>query len=234
MKSKKKEFDELMRKSLKEAMRIDQEMLEEKLKNTEPHVFSEEFERKMGKVIADHRKRCKRRAVIRFSAKMAACLLLCVLCVGLVTANHTAMASLPSIDIKGWFEKYFEFSKGEYTEDSEIVFSEAQILYIPEGFTKTEEEVTRTYRNYVYENEEDKNFSLRVSRTIVQTQQDNEAIEREIFKAENRYEYARTRHALKTIYVWEDDEGLYYYLSGNIEEKELELVMISIQEGVIK
>ena len=74
--SKKKEFDELMRKSLEEAMRIDQEMLEEQLKDTEPHVFSEEFERKMEEVIATHRKRCKRRAVIRFSAKMAACLLL--------------------------------------------------------------------------------------------------------------------------------------------------------------
>lgn len=231
MEKNKKEVDEKIRQYLIAMMELEEERLNEQLEECEPHVFSEEFERKMQNLLTVHRKRCKRRAVLRFAVKMAACLLLCV---GLVTATHTAVASLPSIDIKGWFEKYFEFSKGEYTEDSEIAFSEAQILYIPEDFTKTEEEVTRTYRNYVYENKDDKNFSLRVSRTIVQTQQDNEDIERELFNTEKGYEYARTRHDLKTIYVWEDDGGLYYYLSGNIEEKELELIMFSIQEGVIK
>lgn len=231
MKAKKKEFDELMRKSLEEAMRIDQERLEEQLKNAEPHVFSEEFERKMGKVIADHRKRCKRRAVIRFSVKMAACLLLCVLCVGLVTAKHTAVASLPSIDIKGWFDKYFEFSKGSHIDVRDVDFSEEKITYIPEGFVKTEEEQMRTYSNYVYENKEGQYFYVRCCMTLTQSQQDNEDIIQEVIKGENGYEYTMIIQTDEIMYIWEDTMGLYYYVSGNIAQEELMLVMNSIQEG---
>lgn len=228
MKSKKKEFDELMRKSLEEAMRIDQERLEEQLKNTEPHVFSEEFERKMEEVIATHRKRCKRRAVIRFSTKMAACLLLCVC---LVTATHTAVASLPSIDIKGWFDKYFEFSKGSHIEVSDVDFSDEKITYIPEGFVKTEEEQMRTYINYVYENNEGKYFYIRCSTTYVQSQQDNENTIREVIKGESGYEYTEVIQTDEIMYIWEDNSGLYYYVSGNIEQEDLLLIMNSIQEG---
>ena len=224
----KNEVDEILRTCLIEATERGVEKLNEQMENMEPHVFSEEFEQKMAKLFNDRRKQIKRRKVYYFAATMAAVL---VLCVGIVTATHTASASLPSIDIKGWFDKYFEFSKGAHTETDEIIFSEEQIAYIPEGFIKTEEEQMRTYSNYVYENQAGDFFYVRVGMTLVQSQQDNENIIREVLKGENGYEYARTKQADQITYVWEDDKGLYYYVCGNIAEEDLLLIMSGIQEG---
>ena len=49
--------DEKLRQSLLEAMAMDDASLEEEMKNVEPHVFSEEFERNMAKLIKRFRRR---------------------------------------------------------------------------------------------------------------------------------------------------------------------------------
>ena len=227
MEKNKKEVDEKIRQYLIAMMELEEERLNEQMEECEPHVFSEEFERKMQNLLTVHRKRCKRRAVLRFAAKMAACLLLCV---GLVTATHTAVASLPAMDIKGWFAKHFEFSKGSHSEE-EIAFSEEMITYIPEGFVKTEEEKMFTYQKYVYKNPDGKYFCIRCSKTVVESQQDNENIVREVINGENGIEYTRIKQKDEVMYIWEDEAGIYYYVFGNIKEEELKLVMISLQGG---
>lgn len=227
MEKNKKEVDEKIRQYLIAMMELEEERLNEQMEECEPHVFSEEFERKMQNLLTVHRKRCKRRAVLRFAAKMAACLLLCV---GLVTATHTAVASLPAMDIKGWFAKHFEFSKGNQTKE-EVDFSEEMITYIPEGFVKTEEEKMYTYQRYVYENSTGKYFIVRCSKALVESQQDNENIVREVITGENGIEYTLIKKADEATYIWEDTDSMYYYVSGNIQEEELQRVVISLQEG---
>ena len=230
MEKNKKEVDEKIRQYLIAMMELEEERLNEQMEECEPHVFSEEFERKMQNLLTVHRKRCKRRAVLRFAAKMAACLLLCV---GLVTATHTAVASLPAMDIKGWFAKHFEFSKGSQTKE-EVDFSEEMITYIPEGFVKTTEEKKYTYQRYAYEDRNGNYFNIRCSKALVESQQDNENIVREVITGDNGIEYTRIKQEKEVMYIWEDDAGMYYYVSGNIKEEELKQVMINLQMGASK
>ena len=49
--------DEKLRQSLLEAMALDDAKLEEEMENEEPHVFSEEFERNMAKLLKRFRRR---------------------------------------------------------------------------------------------------------------------------------------------------------------------------------
>lgn len=229
MRYKKNRANEKMRESILEAMRLEDERVEEEMKKHEKHVFSEQFEQKMEEIFAARRKKIRRRKIYRYAASIAAVM---ILVFGTVTATFTTGASMPSIDISGWFEKYFVFGKGTSDKgDGGIAFSEERITYIPEGFVKTEEENKNTYYDYVYENQEGKYIHVRVSKTLALSQQDSEDVVRKEQKGENGYEYTIIEQAEEITYIWESHENLYYYVTGNIEEEELMRIMNSIQEG---
>lgn len=229
MSTQKNEAEEKLRECIIEAMRLEDERVEEEMKKQDNHVFSEQFEQKMEELFAARRKKIKKRKFYRYAASIAAVMLLVF---GTVSATFTTGASMPSIDISGWFEKYFVFGKGTPAKgDGGIDFSEERITYIPDGFVKTEEENKNTYYDYVYENQEGKYFHVRVSKTLVLSQQDSEDVVRKEKKGENGYEYTIIDQAEETTYIWESYENLYYYLTGNIEEEELMRIMNSIQEG---
>ena len=224
----KKAADEKLRESLRECMQGKNVMLDEEMEQYEDHVFSDKFETEMKKLFVVRNKKAERAKVFKYAVSVAAALLVVV---GIAATSITSTkATLPSIDILGWFDTYFEYDKGTSTsKDTELIFDEAQITYIPEGFVKISEEVKFTHIEYGYENAEGKNFSVRVSKAGGFPHQDNEEIARENSMNERGYECLYIKHEDREVYVWEDSEGVYYRVSGNVGQEELEFIMNGIQ-----
>ena len=224
----KKAADEKLRESLRECMRKKSAMFDEEMEQYEDHVFSDKFETEMKKLFVVRNKKAERAKVFKYAVSVAAALLV-VVGIAFTSATSTK-ATLPSIDILGWFDTYFEFDKGTSTsKDTELIFDEAQITYIPEGFVKTGENKNFTYIEYEYENSENKNFLVYVSRVKVNTQQDNEEIFKESFLNEDGYECLHLMRGEDDVYIWEDSEQVYYRVSGNVGQNELETIMNGIQ-----
>ena len=223
-----KAADEKLREGLRECMQRKNVMLDEEMEQYEDHVFSDKFETEMKKLFVVRNKKTERAKIFRFAVSVAAAVLVVV---GIASASLTSTkATLPSIDILDWLDDYFEFSKGTSTsKDTELIFDEAQITYIPEGFVKITEEVKFTHIEYGYENAEGKNFSVRVSKTLNQPQQDNEEIVKETLVNDGGYECLYIERENEFAYIWEDSEGLYYRVYGNVDKNELNSVMNGIQ-----
>ena len=222
-----KAADEKLRESLRECMQQKNAMLDEEIEQYEAHVFSDKFETEMKKLFVVRNKKSERARIFKYAVSVAAALLVVV---GIASASVTSTkATLPSIDILSWLDTHFEFGKGTSTsKDSELIFVEEQITYIPEGFVKITEEVKFTHIEYGYENAEEKNFSVRVSKALNQPNQDNEEIIRETFLNSRGYECLYIERANEVVYIWEDAGGLYYHLWGNVTKEELEAVMNGI------
>ena len=225
-----KAADEKLRESLRECMQVKNAMLEveEETEPYEDHVFSDKFEAEIKKLLVVRNKKAERAKLFKYAVSVAAAILVVV---GIVSASATSTkATLPSIDILGWFDTHFEFGKGTPTsKDGELIFDEAQITYVPEGFVKTGENKNFTYIEYGYENADGKNFSVRVSKAGVLPHQDNEAIVRETFVNDGGCECLYIERENEFAYIWEDSEGRYYQIWGNMKRDELESVMNGIQ-----
>ena len=223
-----KAADEKLREGLRECMQQKNAMLDEEIEQYEDHVFSDKFETEMKKLFVVRNKKSERARIFKYAVSVAAALLVVV---GIVSASATSTkATLPSIDILEWLDDHFEFNKGISTsKDSELIFDEAQITYIPEGFVKTGENKTFTYIEYKYENAEEKCFSVRVIKALNQPQQDNEEIVKETFVNVAGYECLYIERENELAYIWEDSEGLYYQIWGTVKREDLETVMNGIQ-----
>ena len=223
-----KAADEKLREGPRECMQQKNAMLDEEIEQYEDHVFSDKFETEMKKLFVVRNKKSERARIFKYAVSVAAALLVVV---GIASASVTSTkATLPSIDILGWFDTHFEFSKGTTdSKESEFIFEEAQITYIPEGFVKTGENKTFTYMEYRYENAEGKYFSVRVTETLTQLHHDNEEVVRETFVNDGGYECLYIEREKECIYIWEDAEGVYYRVYGNADKHELNSVMNGIQ-----
>ena len=219
--------DQILSDCLQECMQQKQVMIDEEMEQYEDYIFSDEFETGMKELLVVRNKKTKSTGVFKYAVSMAAALLVVV---GIVSASATSTkATLPTIDILGWFDTHFEFSKGTPdSKESQFIFDEEQITYIPEGFVKVTEEVKFTHAEYGYENAEGKTFSVRVSKAGVLPQQDKEESAREIFLNSRGYECLYIERANEVVYIWEDARGLYYHLWGNVTKEELEAVMNGI------
>ena len=225
-----KAADEKFRESLRECMQVKNAMLEveEETEPYEDHVFSDKFEAEIKKLLIVRNKKAERAKLFKYAASVAAAILVVV---GIVSASATSTkATLPSIDILGWFDTHFEFSKGtSNSKESELIFDEAQITYIPEGFVKVTEEVKFTHAEYGYENAGGVHFYVYVSKARVTPQHDNEEITREIFLNHAGYECLYIEREDEEFYYWEDSDGLFYRVYGNAGKQELNSVMNGIQ-----
>ena len=225
-----KAADEKLRESLRECMQVRNAMLEveEETEPYEDHVFSDKFEAEIKKLLVVRNKKAERAKLFKYAVSVAAAILVVV---GIVSASATSTkATLPSIDILGWFDTHFEFSKGTPdSKESEFIFDEAQITYIPEGFVKIGENRIFTYIEYRYENASGDYFFVYVSKSGVTPQQDNEETSREIFLNGNGYECLFTERGDERVYSWEDSQGLFYRVYGNMDRNELNSVMNGIQ-----
>ena len=223
-----KAADEKLREGLRECMQQKNAMLDEEIEQYEDHVFSDKFETEMKKLFVVRNKKSERTRIFKYAVSVAAALLVVV---GIVSASVTSTkATLPSIDIHGWFDTHFEFSKGTpNSKESELIFDEAQITYIPKGFVKVTEEVKFTHAEYRYKNASGDYFFVYVSKAGVTPQQDNEEITREIFLNDDGYECLYIEREDVDSYSWEDSQGLFYRVYGNASRQELNSVMNGIR-----
>ena len=223
-----KAADEKLREGLRECMQQKNAMLDEEIEQYEDHVFSDKFETEMKKLFVVRNKKSERARIFKYAISVAAALLVVV---GIASASVTSTkATLPSIDILSWLDTHFEFNKGTSTsKDNELIFDEEQITYIPEGFVKISEEVKFTHIEYKYENTGGAHFSIYVSKAKVNPQQDNEEISRELFLNDDGYECLFIERENELAYSWEDSEGLYYRVYGNVDKHDLNSVMNGIQ-----
>ena len=223
-----KAADEKLRESLRECIRKKSAMFDEEMEQYEDHVFSDKFETEMKKLFVVRNKKAERAKVLKYAVSAAAALLVVV---GIAAASTTSTkATLPSIDILGWFDTHFEFSKGTPdSKESELIFDEEQITYIPEGFVKTGENKNFTYIEYKYENASGDYFFVYVSKAGVTPQHDNEEITRETFLNDGGYECLYIEREDEEFYYWEDSDGLFYRVYGNAGRQELNSVMNGIQ-----
>ena len=222
-----KTSDQILRECLQECVPVKSAMIEEEEEQQEDHIFSDEFEAGMKKLLVVRKKKTEWAKGFKYAVAVAATLLVVV---GIISASATSTkATLPSVDILDWLDDHFEFNKGMAdSKDGELIFEEAQITYIPEGFVKTMKEVKFTHIEYKYENSEGKYFAIRVSKTLTQLHQDKEESVRENFLNSRGYECLYIERANEIVYIWENSEGLYYHLWGNITKEQLEAVMDGI------
>ncbi|MBR2402774.1 MAG: DUF4367 domain-containing protein [Lachnospiraceae bacterium] len=220
--------DQILSDCLQECMQQKQVMIDEEMEQYEDYIFSDEFETGMKELLVVRNKKTKSTGVFKYAVSMAAALLVVV---GIVSASATSTkATLPTIDILGWFDTHFEFSKGTPdSKESEFIFDEEQITYIPEGFIKIGENRNYTHIKYEYKNSKGAYFGVYVSKAKVTPQQDNEEITRETFLNDDGYECLYIEREDEEFYYWEDSDGLFYRVYGNAGKQELNSVMNGIQ-----
>jgi len=216
-----------LKQCLIEAMEADVAKLKEQTAAMEPYVFSEKFEENMQEIIDGLGKKSN-----SFPARKVAAAAVLVLAIGVfgISTSHID-ASKPQTDILAWVKEYFNFEKGDNSrQNDDVLFEEAQLGNIPEGFEKVGEEVFSSLITYKYANETGEFFILEVSRGEILYNQDGEDIQYILKENANGYEYVHTYKESEKMHflIWEDEKGISYRLSGN---GELE-VLIIIMEGM--
>ena len=127
------ESEKMLKESVLEACELDDERLQKLVDESEPHVFSERFEKNMEKVFRMYRRRCFMRKVTRYTA--AAAVLVLVVTGGIfLTTGKSAEATTPGVNVLEWLKDYFSFEKGNSGKSEEVLFDESRIGYMPEGF----------------------------------------------------------------------------------------------------
>lgn len=222
--------NEKLKQCLFEAMEADVAKLREQTESSEPHVFSQKFEAGMQVIIDGVEKKSKRRVMMKkIAVASAAALVLAV--GGLSLSTNNANASKPVVDIVAWAKEYFNFEKGDNIRREEsISFDESQIGFIPEGFERVGEERFFTSIQYKFENKQGESFVLYVSQEKISNQLDNKDIDYIIEVNSDGYEYTYTYKEDEHchVFLWEDTNGVFYNLSGEIDED----ILIAIMNGI--
>lgn len=206
-------------------------------KNSEPvqnhqeevfhHQFSEKFEKNMEVILCKYRKKKKRELLIRRTA-VAAAVVVCITGGLAVSSISHTKATTPGVNILTWVRNYFSFTKNETKTD--ILFTEEQIGYLPEGFVKRSEDTKNTYVAYEYGNADNESIILRIDRKKLLTQSDSENISMDIGINLAGYEYTHVfENNQKThIFMWQSEAGFFYSLYGTIDKE----TMIKIMDGI--
>ena len=201
--------------------------LEEEMENLEPHVFSEEFEKKMEDLIQTQNRKARRYDAVRYIAAVVVTVLLVggVLFVG----NEEVRASKIGVDILEWMEGFFVVEE-KSQEDDGVLFEESQIGYLPEGFEKVEESVRFSKVCYRYQNEFGDYIVLEVRRNKIESMVDNEEIGQDVSLnvAGLEYRYIYKEDSKENIVVWKDTNEIYYQLQGTYDKEEIIKMMNGI------
>lgn len=225
-----KACDNKLRTNLMEAMKLDNQKLEAEMQGIAPHEFSEAHEQKMNKLLSKQARKRKVRGVLRYA--VAACLVLLLTGSILIISSKDLRASKLSVDIIEWLEEFFSAEKGEIikrTED-DVLFSEEQIGYLPEGFEKVAEGVSFNAIYFKYEDGDGEKLHVSVVRDKALLQIDSKETIYEVSKNELGYEYTYTysEESKTSRVVWMSKNSLYYYISSTLPREEVEKIMNNI------
>lgn len=211
----------------------DMETLEQEMNLEKPHEFSKEFEQKMETLL--NKSMPKRKSTCSIPRYMAAAAAAVVVIGGFGVAGGAKLyASETNIPILQWMENFFitehdtDQMKGE--KSIEVLFSQEQIGYLPEGFELVEEVVRESRMSLVYENDFQDHIFLEVYRDKLLTGVDNMETDKKVNlnKAGLEYYYVYKEDSCKHMFEWLDETGKLYLLSGDISKEELQAVMDSV------
>lgn len=224
-----KACDRILKESLMELMELDLAREKENLTHCEPHVFSENFERRMELLFKRHRRRVRMRETLRHVA--AAVMVVFLTGTILLVGSEKTQASLLNLPILEWLDDYFSLGQGDHTrKDEHTLFDESQIGYLPEGFEKVHEEQTFSAVYYEYENDKQEMIRIYVRRGKSLFNADSDEVEQELLVNGAGYEY---RYVLKSEtednkVLWIDHNDVSYRVEGTVELEEL----IEIMNGI--
>lgn len=217
---------EKLRNALIELAQQEEKMLKEEFEQAEPHIFSEEFEKKMADLFEQKERKTRKQSCLKRITSMAAvAVTVCIIGMPVVSGS----AGKPLVDIKEWLQKSFTFEMSVNVENTVVEFSVKNLSYIPEGFSVYESEDEYMVDLY-FSNEQDGYFSLRVSNMKFLSKQESEkGVQRRDFITSGGYECSEFSYETGVdVYMWSDEIGLFYYLSGNIGEDELVMILEGI------
>lgn len=228
-KFRKKQYKLLLKEKKKKAAQLEKISETVQTQQEEPfhHQFSEKFEREMEEIFYNYRKKKKRERLMRHTA-VAAAVVVCITWALAMSSISNTKATTPGVNILTWVTNYFSFTKNETKTD--ILFTEEQIGFLPEGFVKSSEEIKNTYVVYEYGNADNESIILRMDRKKLLTQSDSENISMDIGINLAGYEYTHIFESnQKThIFMWQSEDGLFYSLYGTIDKE----TMIKIMDGI--
>ncbi len=228
--------DEKLKKALLEIWEKEDARLEEELMHCEPHVFSQEFERKMNKLLNNRGRKMApygfRQKLTPFWKPFAAIVVICIMISGILfTQSSSLNASALNIDILEWLDEFFTVEDGDGKRVTEqVLFEESQIGYLPDGFVKVSEESIFSQVQLKYKNKQDEYITLRVYKGKTLSNVDNESANPEFRINEAGYEYTIVyREDSEQITVlWKDEREIFYYLISSLDEQEIIEIMNSI------
>lgn len=232
-----KKFDEMLHTAALNCMEKEDELIRKEMEGSEKHVFSDEFNQKMDQLFADidlsiarATKRKKRRAVLLKIAPIAAVFVIVISGLLITVNKNSVQASDPSIKITTWCKEFFSFTGEKNDVAASFTFDETQIGYIPEGFKKTEEDITLVYISFKYENEAGDFIYVKVSDSKVSNNINNTDITHDarVNKDGIEYLYLRKEKTKEIVILFQGNDKLYYSIVGTVSEEE----MINIMEGI--
>lgn len=225
-----KACNEKLRSALEEAMSLAEAREAEEMAQMEPHEFSEEFERKMEELFATLPTReSKRKKMKRY---IAASIVAVFLIVGvLVTTSVTTNASWFGLNITQWLEDFFRLDTGEgKRKEDAVLFEEAQIGYLPEGFKKVAEGVSFSCVYYRYQNDKQEDIFVYAVRDKGLLNSDSTDIEQEVGISITgiEYQYIRKDNFGAESVIWKNEEDIYYQVSSILGIEEILKIMNGI------
>lgn len=228
-----KACDEKLRAALMEAWELENARLEEEMKKCEPHVFSDEFERKMDELFEKNGRkrnasgfRGRWSAVVKYSAIAA---IVFILTGGIFVSQSPQLnASNLSVDILEWLGDFFTVKDGDANGNAaEALFCEEQIGYLPEGFVLVSEWETFSQVRYEYEGENGKYVVIHICENNLNSNVDNEDILKKVCVNQAGYEYTMLQGSKndKVVIIWKDVSDIYYYITSNLDADEVIKIM---------
>lgn len=227
--------DEVLHNVALNCMKKESSALDEMI-NSKPHVFSEEFERKMQEVMrvetpAERAARLRKKRVQKIQI-VATIIVTVVLAAGLMfQGNRNVLASDMKMRITQWLENAFVREEGEAIRQERVEFEKEQIGYLPEGFNLVSEEVTFTELYYKFGDSKENYIILKVDKSKATLGVDNNQVMQDIYinSAGLEYQFVVYEDSQVKGLLWTGKDKLVYTLHGTVEVDEL----IKIMDGIV-
>lgn len=229
-KSRMEDGREKLRSSLSEAMCLVESREAKEMADMESHQFSDEFEQKMEDLMARFpKRRSKARLLLRYMPVAIAVIIF----IGNVLVYTTVKteATWFGLDIVKWLEEFFQVDAGDgWRKDDSVLFEEAQIGYLPEGFKKVAEHISFSGVYYKYQNSEGKYINIQVVRDKgMLTSDGTEVLMDEGINADGYdYQYVQKKEKGEDALIWSNEKGIYYHLTSTLAIEEMIRVMNEI------
>ena len=148
-----------------------------------------------------------------------------------MSQRSNVQASALNIDSQAWLDKFFTVEDGDVGRvEADALFEESRIGYLPEGFEKVSENILFSLVEYKYQNAKEEYVFVRVYRDKMISNVDNEDAIKGVYLNAAGYEYTLINRTdgNKIAVMWKDENEIYYYLIGTLDEEEI----IKIMDGI--